>query len=792
MKKKIYITGMHSGQNPSSGLGIARCLRRAFPDVTLVGVDHTHGSSGLHDSIINEELLLPQWSQIQDDEHAAFIRARLEEGHLWIAALDMEVYWLSKHFGTHPHLLAPNKEALEFTAKPAVKILENWPVSSSAAGEFAEFQVPDYISANLPDAEIHSFLRTHCWQCWLKSPYHDALRISSWSVFERARAYLKSNWKTSNLFLQRNVIGNEETISFAAHQGQLLGAVHLEKLQLTPEGKTWAGRVKPLDESMSQNLGQMVQQLGWTGGGELEFVRDPDGRKWIIECNPRFPAWIYGSALMGANLPGKLISHLWKLPLLEAIKPSATFTRVVYEIPTKDAVGLPRPKDPSTFTWATDGKHGKGGPSFSALLPNLEEQSTSEVVPLLPLPPANLAAEISSIALFFSEETPSRISLPLWTQQIFETLHQKVQTYCATGKPRIQIGYSVKTSPTDHHLQAAKNCGFYAECITQKEVQRALNFGFAPHQIILNGPGKFWPLTDNPITGVQLLFCDSLEEFSRVLKAKEQPKTLGLRIQLPQIHSRFGNTLSNYQDFEGLLSALQDLKRIKRQPGLAFHFHMPSWSIGLKRWIEALESFLYWCKGLEQLCDLPVHTIDLGGGYFPEDLEKLNLAALGERVHSQLPQVKTLYLEPGRSLTQESEILFTRILDIRKNKNTKANSSEARAESDTEVIKEIVVDACIAELPLAQAFPHRIFFQEAGRVPSEVARVPLGVAHVPQRKTFALAQPGKARILGRICMEDDILGQNISIPPDVQIGDLVIFGDAGGYERSMSYGFGRG
>jgi diaminopimelate decarboxylase len=41
-------------------------------------------------------------------------------------------------------------------------------------------------------------------------------------------------------------------------------------------------------------------------------------------------------------------------------------------------------------------------------------------------------------------------------------------------------------------------------------------------------------------------------------------------------------------------------------------------------------------------------------------------------------------------------------------------------------------------------------------------------------------------------MEDDILSHGVQLPESVQVGDLVIFGDAGGYERSMSYEFGRG
>jgi diaminopimelate decarboxylase len=85
-----------------------------------------------------------------------------------------------------------------------------------------------------------------------------------------------------------------------------------------------------------------------------------------------------------------------------------------------------------------------------------------------------------------------------------------------------------------------------------------------------------------------------------------------------------------------------------------------------------------------------------------------------------------------------------------------------------------VVDACIAELPLARSYSHRIFFRPAAS------------------SDCIFLKKGDTRILGRICMEDDVLSAGLDVPETVAIGDFIVFGDAGGYERSMSYVFGRG
>jgi diaminopimelate decarboxylase len=41
-------------------------------------------------------------------------------------------------------------------------------------------------------------------------------------------------------------------------------------------------------------------------------------------------------------------------------------------------------------------------------------------------------------------------------------------------------------------------------------------------------------------------------------------------------------------------------------------------------------------------------------------------------------------------------------------------------------------------------------------------------------------------------MEHDVVATNVELPEGAQVGDVLIFCDAGAYDRSMSYVFGRG
>src|SRR4051794_39881700 len=109
---KIFVTGMHSGQSPSSGLGIARSIKQVFPDLKIVGVGHWQGSSGFHDAAVDETLVLPIWSQISDKLLSKDIQSILDRGDIWLPALDLEIHWTAENIRSHKNLLSPSCMAL--------------------------------------------------------------------------------------------------------------------------------------------------------------------------------------------------------------------------------------------------------------------------------------------------------------------------------------------------------------------------------------------------------------------------------------------------------------------------------------------------------------------------------------------------------------------------------------------------------------------------------------------------------------------------------------------------------
>ncbi|MFJ2990628.1 hypothetical protein ACIPF8_22425 [Collimonas sp. NPDC087041] len=750
---KIYISGLYSGPNPSSGVGVASSLRLAYPDATLIGVDYSSRSSGIHAPVFDDVWIQQPWARLNLDAYATSIRDRLEqEDAYWISCLDLEILWMAQVLGPHPRLLIPSVEALDQIAKPAVPAHRGLPVG-----------IPPFISTTEEDWTLNSFCRRHGWKIWLKGPYYDAVQVNWWPSFLSLRTAFQTTWGTEKLFLQAHVRGLEESVSFSAYQGRLLDAVHMVKRDITPEGKTWGGRIDdPVPEFLNP-LRAIVKELNWSGGAELEMIRNPAGELWLMEINPRFPAWIHGATIAGRNLAGRLVEAASGIAMSEAVPQSNEFARIVLEMPVRAGYPIPPLQEPMNGSQHHSGKYPSGMPMLAHRLQALRSRSVPEPIPPTPTAATVPASFIKDIlgADLDRVETPSRILLPSTAAHSFAQLAEAAR---AASSPACEVraAYSIKTNPDERLIKMAYDAGFLAEAISELEVGKALEVGFLPEQVILNGPAKAWPSQDRS-QPVHAIFCDSLDELrqvvQRALGGEELAEIIGVRLRGPQLISRFGIPVVSREIFYDMIGLLRALPRHFR---IGCHFHIASSNFGIGQWWRLYDSSLRCAKAIESCTDRAVECVDIGGGWFPDDFENDLMPKLGDAIRQAreaLPSLRTFVLEPGRAMVQHSMAVAMRVLEVRKFQG---------------VPQDIVVDGSIAELPLAWQFPHRILQRD--------------------RKSGEW-QPmarGPARILGRLCMEDDIVAPNVQLRSDIEEGQLLAICDAGAYESSMAYTFGRG
>jgi diaminopimelate decarboxylase len=755
---RIYVSGLYSGGNPQPGVGIVRSLRLGFPDATLVGVEYTNRVSGIHWQELDDLWIQRPWDELELDLYAERVRELLDGGALWISGSDLEAMWLASSFpGGHPNLLAPPADALKPIAKPAVEAHHGLPV-----------KIPTFVSSDLSDWELHRFCREHDWRVWLKGPYYDAARVPGWDSFVAARAALTKIWSTERLFLQAHVSGYEESVMLAAYRGELLGCVRMRKRDITAEGKTWAGDISEVDPEYEKPLRGIVRALNWTGGGELEMVRDSAGQLWLLEMNPRFPAWVHGATIAGHNLPALLVQGATGVTARRAPAQAAEFTRIVLEVPVR--ADYPLPALPEPFAGAVG--HSMKHPSGLTALAERLHKADRDLIEIVgdeseaqtdgrPEVPDVYLSDIGSIELG-KLETPQFLFLDKTAEGLFRRAAERAHRL-GTNEMQVVSGYSIKTNPDERLIRLALENGFYAECISLLEARKALEGGFRADQLILNGPGKWWPQGMMPKERMHAVFCDSVADLDRCVAAiragEMSARHVGIRIRTPNVVSRFGIPLDSPETFEKLVEAVG---RLPTDSAFAIHFHMASSNIGVAIWWHLFESMLRWCRSIEALTGRRIELLDMGGGWFPDDWhaeDESRFVRAVETVRSLLPDVRQIVSEPGKAMAQPAMALAMRILEIQEHE---------------EDYVEAVVDGSIAELPMYAFQPHRIL-RQCGKTG---ALQPLG--------------RGKTHLMGRLCMEHDIVAANVALPEGTQAGDMLIFCDAGGYDRSMSYVFGRG
>ena len=665
----------------------------------------------------------------------------------FISGLDLEAHWLAE--APFDGALLPSAAALRLTRKPAIPAARALP-----------FRVPESIAVSLGHNVVYEFCASHGWEVWLKGPAYDARRVRAWSELEIALAELEETWGPDcPFFVQQHISGWEGSVAFSAFRGELLQAVSLEKRLITTEGKTWAGAVSSCEEPLRSCLRNVVQDLEWTGGGELEFVRTPSLDLWLIDWNPRFPAWIHGATTCGWNLPAELVARAFDIVLLRGAEPSrGHFTRVVLETPVRTEFPLPPPPERCAST--TSKKHPSGMP---LLMRRADGPFSDGAVPDAVGPARRQSVDHGLVAEILqvwerTEPTPTRVFLPVSAGRRFNHVASQLRRVKSACGLEFRPAYSIKTNPDHRLLFLAKEAGYLAEAISADEVAWAVSCGFAHSDIIYNGPIPAATALQHEFLPLHAVFADSNSSLALMIDSNANVGLrMGARIRVPGVRSRFGIEIEKQAEFERMCSALQAIRR-STQVGLSFH--VQSSVVGLELWRRMATTVVETASAIQAATGREVEVLDLGGGWTSSGLDSVlatkRLETLAARIRNALPCLRTVLLEPGKAVAETAFVVVSRVLEVR---GVPAN--------------EIVVDASISELPQTCFKPHPIY-------------------HVDGNDRVSVVSTGRGRILGRLCMEDDVVARRVALPEVISSNDFIIFALAGAYDTSMAYAFGRG
>ncbi len=319
MKKQtinIAVTGLNAIDSPGPGVSVIRALREAASfDVRIIGLSYESLEPGIymHD-IVDRTYAIPYPSAGIDA-----LQARIEYIHekekldVIIPNFDAELFpfiKLEKRFRNMGiHMFLPTLEQFEEREK----------VNLNDFGEKYNISVPK--SKVIYDLnKVHSLLSEFSFPMLVKGKFYDA---SIAYTIDQVKSYfnkISAKWGLP-IIIQEFIHGTEFNVTgLGDGKGNTIAAVPMRKQYLTDKGKAWGG-ITIADQKMLDMTRKFLKETKWRGGFELELMKNKDGELYLLEINPRLPAWIYLAVGVGQNIPEALV----KLAMGEVVTPFETY-----------------------------------------------------------------------------------------------------------------------------------------------------------------------------------------------------------------------------------------------------------------------------------------------------------------------------------------------------------------------------------------------------------------------------------------------------------------------------------
>ena len=311
-KITIAVTGLNNTDNPGPGIPVIRALRESEEfEARIIGLAYENLEPGIymHD-LVDYTYRIPYPSEGSDILIRRVLEInRSEKIDILIPNFDAELLAFMKS----RELLG--KEGIK-TFLPTLRQFEER--QKSNLPEFGKKH-----NVNVPDGRPVSNLRElkeageeYEYPLVIKGKFYDAYTAGN---YEQASIYfsrISSKWGLP-VIVQEYISGKEvNVVALGDGKGNTIGAVPMRKLYITDKGKAWAGIT--LDDSKMLDLTyDLIRSTGWRGGMELELIRTDDDEFYLIEINPRIPAWVYLAVGAGQNLPEALV----KLALGDPVSP---------------------------------------------------------------------------------------------------------------------------------------------------------------------------------------------------------------------------------------------------------------------------------------------------------------------------------------------------------------------------------------------------------------------------------------------------------------------------------------
>lgn len=317
-KKRITlaVTGLNNTDNPGPGVPFIRGVKEsAYFDVRVIGLVYENLEPGIYmDGLCDRIFQIPYPSSGSDE-----LIERIEHIHqeekidILVPNFDAELFSFMKNEdrllkqGIHTFLPTLN----QFREREKHRLPD--------FGKKYGIKVP--ASLNLGSlGQITELEEKFEYPVMVKGQFYDAWQANNKEQVKQIFLKISAKWGLP-VIAQEFVSGTEVNIvALGDGNGNTVAAVPMRKQYITDKGKAWGG-ITLADEKMMELTRSLIHQTKWRGGMELELIKTRSGEYYLIEINPRIPAWVYLAVGAGQNIPEALV----KLALGMEVQPMTSY-----------------------------------------------------------------------------------------------------------------------------------------------------------------------------------------------------------------------------------------------------------------------------------------------------------------------------------------------------------------------------------------------------------------------------------------------------------------------------------
>jgi carbamoyl-phosphate synthase large subunit len=312
----IAVTGLNAIDSPGPGVAVIRAIRDGLNrPVRIIGLAYENLEPGIYmDGVCDKTYQISYPAAGAEVLYNALKYIHDKEGiDVIIPNFDAELYNFItiaprlKLLGIHSFL--PSFEM--FDARDKLNLY--------AFGQKHDLKVPkDKVIYSVND--LYLIGEEFGYPLVVKGKYYDAVVAHTLEQAQKAFYKISAKWGFP-IIVQQFINGTEVNIAALGDgEGNAISIIPMKKMYITDKGKAWAG-ITLEDEALIELARKFVSVTKWRGGFEIEIMKTAQDELYIMEINPRFPAWIYLSAGAGQNQPAALV----KMALGEKVTPFTTY-----------------------------------------------------------------------------------------------------------------------------------------------------------------------------------------------------------------------------------------------------------------------------------------------------------------------------------------------------------------------------------------------------------------------------------------------------------------------------------